>query len=176
MIYKCLSLLFVVALLTFTGGYVKGCTDAQIKIQAEKTDDVIEVIQVQDEIDTISHAITERFIEADKQREEITETVEIEVIKYVPQIQSNPSLCNLTVGTECMLNARRANHLPKAECGSLTDAEKQATSKITEAALIDADVQSSDQYAELAGRCDALIDVVDDYQKRLARMRRGSDG
>ena len=173
---KLLSIVMVSVFLSFVLGYVKGCSDAQIKAQADKADDVVEVIQVQDEIDIASNEITEDFIDTDFRREIITKIIEIEVPKYVPVIQKDDSACNLTVGTECMLNARRANRLPEAECDAFTEAEKQTASKITEAAFIAADLQCADQYAELAGRCDALIDVVDGYQKLIARMRQGNDG
>ncbi|MCW8830670.1 MAG: hypothetical protein OQK32_04015 [Gammaproteobacteria bacterium] len=168
----------IVAFITiaFALGYIKGCLDAQVKEQADKVDDVVEVIETQDEIDTESHTITEQWLADDQQREVITETVEKEVQKYVPENQNIDSSCSLTVGVVCMLDARRQNLLPEIECGSLTDAEKQTASEITEAGLISADIQCADQYAELAGQCDALIDVVDAYQQRLARMRQGNDG
>ena len=173
---RIIAIVFFCSFMAFTAGYVKGCFDAQVKGQAEKTDDVVNVIEVQDEIDAESHVITEQWLEDDQQREVITETVEKEVRKYVPENQNINSSCNLTVGAECLLNASRQNLLPEIECGSLTDAEKQTASEITEAALIDADIQCADQYAELASRCDALIDVADGYRKILEQIRRGDDG
>ena len=91
-----------------------------------------------------------------------TNTVTKEIIKYVPQGDTE---CNLRRGTVSLLNdaIRTANHYRgdgRSETTAISLAEKQTYSTVTQQAIIEDYIKLINQYGELAGKHDALIDWI----------------
>lgn len=108
------------------------------------------------------NALTAQLLEAEDRAQGYYQTITEEVVRYVPD---NPD-CDLRRGAVGLLNRAARRDLPDSEHPALTDAEKQTPSTVTQPAAIGHCIGWARQYNELAGRCDALIDVIETIQQR----------
>lgn len=130
-----------------------------------------------DQLDTVvaQNAETSKAIEdsakAEVKLEEKRERVRTEIkyvtkeiVKYVPVTQ-DVSGCQLSVGAVGLLNGARtgANFQPS----TYSDAQVKADSGLGLRELSVADIELAEQYRQLAADHDALVEYVEDYQRRL---------
>lgn len=87
-----------------------------------------------------------------------------EVVKYVPVTQDAPE-CRLSVGAVGLLNAARTG--TNFQPSTYLDAQVKAASDVGLLELSVADIELAEQYRQLAADHDALVEYVEDYQRRL---------
>ena len=90
-----------------------------------------------------------------------------EVVKYVPATQ-DASDCQLSVGAVGLLNAARTG--TNFQSSAYLDAQIKAASGIGLLELSVADIEIAEQYRQLAADHDALVEYVEDYQRRLKEV------
>lgn len=157
-----LALVGSLALLTgLTVGFVLGYRMDDSVPEQEVRAIRVEVIKSIDDTAKAEVALEEKREQVRTQIKYVTK----EVIKHVPATESLPVDCRLSVGAVGLLNAARtgADVQPAPDL----DAQSQAPSAIGLRELSESDTEIAGQYRELAADHDALVEYVEQYQKRL---------
>ncbi len=135
----------------FGGGYF---TASQFEKATHVAEMQLELKKQKDEID-LSHAADIEYIKAQKQQETVVKTITKEVVKYVPKIQMVNSDCNLTVGTQRLLDNERLQTVPSQSTSADT-----RSSEIREIELIQYSHKVMEMYNAAKLQCNSLIEIA----------------
>ena len=141
------------------GFYTKG--------EFDKADQLDTVVAQNAETDKAIEDSAKAEVKLEEKRERVRTEIKYitkEIVKYVPVTQS-ASDCQLSVGAVGLLNgARTGSDFQPSAYG---DAQVKADSGLGLRELSVADIELAEQYRQLAADHDALVEYVEDYQRRL---------
>lgn len=131
------------------------------------SDSISNVAKVRVEVIESNDNTAKAEVALEEKREQIRTEIKYitkEVVKYVPVTQ-DASDCQLSVGAVGLLNAARTG--TDFQPSAYLDAQIKAASGIGLLELSVADIELAEQYRQLAADHDALVEYVEDYQRRL---------
>lgn len=136
--------------------------------------DPIKVIEYISDVKSAREEVTDQIEATHTEREIEVRTAENiiprEAVKHAPQIESNPALCNIPIGSVRLLNDARAGRVRESSLPSpagIPDEEGTAPSTLTRRDLIQSDAEIAIQYNLVVNQLNSLIEWVQAQQTAL---------